>query len=66
MVNISVENFSKKYGEFLAVDNISFQVKGGQITGFAGKNGAGKSTTLLSIINILCPEKSQLIVMIVS
>lgn len=31
MVNISVENFSKKYGEFLAVDNISFQVKGGQI-----------------------------------
>lgn len=62
MVNISVENFSKKYGEFLAVNNILFQVKGGQITGFAGKNGAGKSTTLLSIINILCPTSGKITV----
>lgn len=57
---INIENFSKKYGDFLAVDNISFQVKSGEITGFAGKNGAGKSTTLLSIMNILCPTSGSI------
>lgn len=57
---INIGNFSKKYGDFLAVDNISFQVKSGQITGFAGKNGAGKSTTLLSIINILHPTSGKI------
>ena len=39
---IKVENFSKKYGDFLAVDNISFTVKENEIVGFVGKNGAEK------------------------
>jgi len=47
---IEVENFTKKYGNFTAVDNISFTVDEGSIFAFLGPNGAGKSTT----INTLC------------
>ncbi|MDK2808967.1 MAG: type transport system ATP-binding protein [Clostridiales bacterium] len=47
---IEVENFSKTYGDFKAVDNISFAVEAGSIFAFLGPNGAGKSTT----INTLC------------
>ncbi|MFA9378748.1 MAG: ATP-binding cassette domain-containing protein [Lachnotalea sp.] len=47
---IKVENFSKKYGAFTAVNNISFEVEEGSIFAFLGPNGAGKSTT----INTLC------------
>lgn len=47
---IKVENLAKKYGELVAVDNISFSVAPGEIFGFLGPNGAGKTTT----INILC------------
>lgn len=47
---IKVENFTKKYGNFTAVDDISFEVEEGSIFAFLGPNGAGKSTT----INTLC------------
>ena len=43
---IEVENLVKKYGNHTAVDNLSFEVKKGQIYGFLGPNGAGKSTTM--------------------
>lgn len=43
---IKVENLIKKYGSFTAVDNISFEVGDGEILGFLGTNGAGKSTTM--------------------
>ena len=43
---ISVEHLSKKYGDFLAVDDLSFEIEDGHIYGFLGPNGAGKSTTL--------------------
>lgn len=43
---IEVKNLTKKYGEHLAVDNLSFTVQKGQILGFLGPNGAGKSTTM--------------------
>ncbi len=43
---IEIENLTKKYGDKVAVDNISFKVKKGSIVGFLGKNGAGKSTTM--------------------
>jgi len=43
---IRVENVSKRYGSFLAVDNISFHVEKGGVVGFLGPNGAGKSTTI--------------------
>lgn len=47
---IQVKNFSKRYGEFIAVNDISFEVEEGTIFAFLGPNGAGKSTT----INTLC------------
>jgi len=47
---IRVENLVKKYGDLVAVDNISFNVEPGEIFGFLGPNGAGKTTT----INVLC------------
>ena len=47
---IEVKNFTKQYGKFTAVDNISFDVAAGSIFAFLGPNGAGKSTT----INTLC------------
>src|SRR4029453_12283240 len=43
---IEVKNLSKRYGAKLAVDNLSFVVQPGTVTGFLGPNGAGKSTTM--------------------
>ena len=43
---IEVENLTKKYGNHVAVDNLSFRVEKGMIYGFLGPNGAGKSTTM--------------------
>ncbi len=48
---LSVENLCKKYSYF-SLDNISFSVEPGRITGFIGKNGAGKTTVLKSIMNL--------------
>jgi ABC-2 type transport system ATP-binding protein len=47
---ISIKNLSKKFGSFLAVDNLSFDVSKGEIFGLLGPNGAGKTTT----INMIC------------
>jgi ABC-2 type transport system ATP-binding protein len=45
-VMITVENLTKRYGSTTAVQDVSFTVHPGSITGFLGPNGAGKSTTL--------------------
>lgn len=50
---IEVRNLSKKYGDFTAVDNISFDIKPGKIYGLLGPNGAGKSTTMNIITGCL-------------
>jgi ABC-2 type transport system ATP-binding protein len=53
--SIEVKNFTKKFGDFTAVDNISFEVEQGSIFAFLGPNGAGKSTT----INTLCTSQDK-------
>ncbi len=53
---IEVEDFSKNYGEFTAVRNLSFVVQPGEIVGLVGANGAGKTTTLRAITGILRPS----------
>ncbi len=53
---ISVENVTKRYGEKVAVDDLSFQVKPGIVTGFLGPNGAGKSTTMRLILGLDAPS----------
>ncbi|WHU48697.1 ATP-binding cassette domain-containing protein [Gordonia sp. L191] len=57
MSMITVENLSKRYGEYVAVDNVSFACRPGQVTGFLGPNGAGKSTTM-RVMTGLCPATS--------
>ncbi len=50
---VKVENFSHKFGDFLAVDNINFTVEKGKIFSFLGPNGAGKTTTINVLISLL-------------
>ncbi len=50
---LKVENATKYYGDFLAVDNLSFEVKPGEIFGLLGVNGAGKTTTFRMIMGLL-------------
>lgn len=57
---IKVENFTKKYGNFIAVDNISFEIKENEIVGFVGQNGAGKSTTIRCMMNMLFPTSGKI------
>jgi ABC-2 type transport system ATP-binding protein len=56
---ITVENVTKRYGEKVAVDDLSFQVKPGTVTGFLGPNGAGKSTTMRLILGLDAPTKGS-------
>lgn len=53
---IELENITKSYGNFVAVDNLSLQVPKGSIYGFIGPNGSGKTTTIRMIMNILYPD----------
>ena len=55
MRSIIVENLSRSFGDFTAVDNISFDVKKGEIFGFLGANGAGKTTTIRMLCGLLKP-----------
>lgn len=52
---ISVANLEKRFGSFIAVNKISFSVKKGEIFGFLGANGSGKSTTIRMLCGILTP-----------
>ncbi len=56
---IEVKNLTKKFGSFTSVDNISFNVKKGEIFGFLGANGAGKSTTIRMLCGILEPTSGD-------
>jgi len=57
---IKVEGLTKKFKDFIAVDNISFNVKEGEIFGFLGPNGAGKSTTIKMITTLLKPDQGKI------
>ena len=59
---IEVKNVSKKYGSYVAVDNISFQVNDNEVVGFLGPNGAGKTTTMNMITGYIEPTSGRIIV----
>ena len=59
---IEVKNVTKKYGSTVAVDDVSFDVKDGEVVGFLGPNGAGKSTTMNMITGFIEPTSGQIIV----
>jgi len=59
---IEVNSLTKKFGDFKAVDNISFHVEEGEIFGFLGPNGAGKSTTMMILTTLLKPTSGYALV----
>ncbi|MGN9808989.1 ABC transporter ATP-binding protein [Micromonospora sp. BQ11] len=59
---IDVTNLSKRYGDKVAVDDLTFQVRPGIVTGFLGPNGAGKSTTMRMILGLDAPTSGSVTV----
>ena len=59
---IQVEQLSKLYGSFKAVDDVSLQVPNGEIHGFLGPNGAGKTTTIRMIAGLLKPSAGRVVI----
>ena len=53
---ISVRGLTKRYGDVLAVDDLTFDVEAGKVTGFLGPNGAGKTTTLRMVLGLIRPD----------
>jgi ABC-2 type transport system ATP-binding protein len=60
---IAVESVTKRYGDFTAVDSISFDVPPGTIFGVLGPNGAGKTTTIRMIMNITIPDEGKITIL---
>lgn len=58
-VMISSENLTRKFGDFTAVDHISFEVKAGEVFGFLGANGAGKTTAMRMLTGLLVPTEGE-------
>src|SRR6058998_1537989 len=56
---IEVEGFTKLYDEFVAVEDLSFTVKPGEVLGLVGPNGAGKTTTLRCLAGIIPPTRGS-------
>jgi ABC-2 type transport system ATP-binding protein len=59
---IEVRGLTKRYGDVLAVDDLSFDVRPGKVTGFLGPNGAGKSTTMRMVLGLDRPTSGQALV----
>ena len=59
---ISVKNLSRHYGDFCAVDDISFELTSGDILGFLGPNGAGKSSTMQMLTGNLAPTFGEIFI----
>ncbi len=57
METVIVENITKRFGDFTAVDSASFSVAKGEIFGLLGPNGAGKSTTIKMLCGLLQPDE---------
>ncbi len=61
--SVSLENVTKRYGAFTAVDDLSFEVSKGEIFGFLGPNGAGKTTTLRMMLDIIQPTTGRIAIL---
>jgi ABC-2 type transport system ATP-binding protein len=54
---IAVKNLTRRFGDFVAVDHISFEVEQGQVIGYLGPNGSGKTTTIRMLLGLLRPSE---------
>ena len=59
---IQLEGLTKRFGELLAVDNVSLTVEAGQVLGFLGPNGAGKTTTMRMVAGFMEPTAGTAVV----
>ncbi len=62
MSAIEFKNLTKKFGDFTAVEDLTFNVEPGRVTGFLGPNGAGKSTTLRCLTELISPTSGQALI----
>ncbi len=62
MLAIDVEGLTKRFGNFIAVDNVEVKVNKGEIFGFLGANGAGKTTTIKMLTGLISPSKGKIFV----
>jgi ABC-2 type transport system ATP-binding protein len=62
MPQLEVRNLTKRYGRDLAVEDLSFAVEPGRVTGFLGPNGAGKTTTMRALLGLLRPSSGEALV----
>ena len=56
---ISVQNLTRRFGDFVAVDHVSFEVEQGEIVGYLGPNGSGKTTTIRMLLGLLEPSEGK-------
>ncbi|MCX7763112.1 MAG: ABC transporter ATP-binding protein [Candidatus Kryptonium sp.] len=59
---IRLENLTKKFGDFIAVDNLTLEIKSGEFFGFLGPNGAGKTTTIKMIAGLIQPTSGKIFI----
>ena len=60
---ISVQNLTRKFGDFVAVDHINFEIGAGEVVGYLGPNGSGKTTTIRMLLGLLEPNDGKAIVL---
>src|SRR6266545_3818715 len=56
---IYVENLTRRFGDFVAVDHINFEVNEGEVVGYLGPNGSGKTTTIRMLLGLLAPTEGE-------
>ena len=56
---IVVENLTRRFGEFVAVDHINFEIEAGEVVGYLGPNGSGKTTTIRMLLGLLQPSDGK-------
>ncbi|MBF0715519.1 ABC transporter ATP-binding protein [Gemelliphila palaticanis] len=59
---IEIQNLSKHYGEKIALNNLNLKINGGEIFGLIGHNGAGKSTTIKSLVSVINPTSGEIFI----
>ncbi len=60
---VIVENLTRRFGEFVAVDHVSFSVAAGEVVGYLGPNGSGKTTTIRMLLGLLQPTEGRALVL---
>ncbi|HXF85598.1 MAG TPA: ABC transporter ATP-binding protein [Anaerolineales bacterium] len=60
---IKVENLTRRFGDFVAVDHVNFEVRAGEVVGYLGPNGSGKTTTIRMLLGLLEPSEGKAMVL---